>query len=378
MSKPRIVCTVGTRPDAIKMAPVIQELRRFEAVETVIVSTGQHREMLAQALGAFGLAADFDLEIMQHGQTLAQITSRALEGLDRILAEVEPAWVVGQGDTTTTFCASLAAFYRQVPFAHVEAGLRTESVRSPFPEEFNRRASGLIADWHFAPTQVSADNLRREGKPEADILVTGNTGIDAVLEIARRETTEWFPEHAGRVILLTTHRRENLGEPQRAIARAARQVLDQTADAILVVPMHRNPAVRETLVAELGDHPRVRLIEPPDYAPFVKLLQRATLVLTDSGGIQEEAPSFGIPVLVLRQSTERPEGITAGVAKLVGTDEALIVRESLALLGDEVAFNAMAKAQSPYGDGHAAQRIRRAILDRMGMESHGGEDQWVS
>jgi UDP-N-acetylglucosamine 2-epimerase (non-hydrolysing) len=368
MSKPRIVCVVGTRPDTIKTAPVIRELRKYsDQAETLVIATGQHREMLQQALEAFELTADRDLEIMQHGQTLAQVTCRALDGLDRTLEELKPDYVIAQGDTTTTFVASLAAFYRQIPFGHVEAGLRTDTVWNPFPEEFNRRATGLIAKHHFAPTTWAAENLRKEGRE--NIFVTGNTGIDAVLAVAEKMPQTWYPDHQGRVILLTTHRRENWGEPQMRIAKAARHLLENTPDAILVVAMHRNPQVREVLTSILGDVDRVHLIEPPDYAPFVKLMQRATIILTDSGGVQEEAPAFGKPVLVLRDTTERPEGVHAGNAKLVGTDYDAIVSEGRKLLDEPDAFNAMSQAVSPYGDGKAAERVRYLVLRDLGIST---------
>jgi UDP-N-acetylglucosamine 2-epimerase (non-hydrolysing) len=370
MPKPRIVCVVGTRPEAIKMAPVVLELRRFaDQAETVLVSTGQHREMLAQALAAFDLRPDEDLDIMQHGQTLAQVTSRALTGLDSLLDRLAPQMVFAQGDTTTTFVAALNSFYRQIPFAHVEAGLRTTTIDNPFPEEFNRRAAGLVAALHFPPTRWAADNLLREGKPADSIFVTGNTGIDAVLRTADAEGPEWLPDHMGRVIVLTTHRRENWGEPQKRIAEAARALLDRFEDTVLVVAMHKNPQVRETIHGVLGDHPRAQLIEPPDYAQFVKLMKRSKLILSDSGGVQEEAPAFGLPVLVLRDTTERPEGVEAGTAKLVGTDRERIIEEGSRLLSDETAYGQMAQAVSPYGDGMASSRIRFVALQKLGVDS---------
>lgn len=377
VAKPRILCVVGTRPDTIKTAPVVQELRRYDSVETLLVATGQHREMLAQALEAFDLTADRDLAIMQHGQTLAQVTSRALEGLDKAFEDLKPDYVMAQGDTSTTFVASLAAFYRRIPFGHIEAGLRTDTIDNPFPEEFNRRASALVSRHHFPPTQWAAQNLSNEGYKDEAIFVTGNTGIDAVLQIAERESATWFPEHPGRLILLTTHRRENWGDPQRQIARAALRLIDRYEDALLIVPMHRNPVVREVLEGTLGSHPRVRLIEPPDYGPFVKLMQRSTIILTDSGGVQEEAPAFGKPVLVLRDTTERPEGVEAGAAKLVGTSEELIYTEAVNLMDNVGAYDAMAHAISPYGDGRAAKRIRWAVLNALGIESP-QESMWVS
>jgi UDP-N-acetylglucosamine 2-epimerase len=367
MDRPVALCVVGTRPDAIKTAPVVLALQSRSEIETVLVSTGQHREMLAQALDAFGLKADVDLDVMQHGQTLASLTARIVQGLDGVLADRRPSIVLAQGDTTTTFVAGLASFYRQVPFGHIEAGLRTDTVWNPFPEEFNRRAVSLVAALHFAPTRWAAENLLREGAKQEEVFVTGNTGIDAVMRVAERHQKEWFPGHQGRVVLLTTHRRENWGEPQERIAKAALQVLDRFEDLLLVVPMHKNPTVRETLIGTLGGHARVKLIEPPEYADFVKLMQRATLILTDSGGVQEEAPTFGVPVLVLRETTERPEGVEAGTARLVGTDLNKIVDETCTLLGDQGKLAEMAKALSPYGDGKASERIASVVLARLGV-----------
>jgi UDP-N-acetylglucosamine 2-epimerase len=368
MHKPCIVSVVGTRPDAIKSAPVIQELRKYpDLVKSLVVATGQHREMLRQALEAFDLMPDVDLNIMEHGQTLSMITTRSLERLDEVFEREKPDYVLAQGDTTTTFVASLASFYRSISFGHIEAGLRTDTVNDPFPEEFNRRATSLIAKHHFAPTKHAAENLVREGHDRRSIFITGNTGIDAVLSVAQKISDDWFPEHKGRVVVLTTHRRENWGEPQRRIARAARQLLDTFDDTLLVVPMHRNPQVRDVLVEILGSHARVRLIEPPDYGPFVKLMQRSTLILSDSGGVQEEAPAFGKPVLVLRETTERPEGVAAGTAKLVGTEEQAILAESVKLLSNNSAYKAMAHAISPYGDGLASQRIVCVLLQHFGL-----------
>lgn len=365
-----MILVVGTRPEAIKVAPVVLELRRYpDLVTTLLVSTGQHREMLASALGAFGLKPDRDLAIMQHGQTLAQVTARALEGLDQAIAEHSPQAILAQGDTTTTFAAALAAFYSQIPFGHVEAGLRTDTIHNPFPEEFNRRAAGLVAEWHFAPTAWAADNLIREGKPADSVTVTGNTGIDAVRFMEAQSSADWYVDWPGRVVLLTTHRRENWGEPQRRIARAARRIVKAFPDVRLVVAQHANPSVRATLGEVLSGHDRIDLIEPPDYEAFVKLMKRASLILSDSGGVQEEAPAFGIPVLVLRETTERPEGVTAGTAKLVGTDEEHIVAEGTELLANEAAYHAMANAVSPYGDGRASARIRYLLLKSLGIDS---------
>lgn len=361
-----VVC--GTRPDAIKLAPVVLRLREHSALQTVVIGTGQHREMLDQVLAAFSISLDEDYEVMQERPDLARLTSAILERLDATLEQLKPAVVVAQGDTTTTFAASLAAFYRRVPFAHVEAGLRTPTIDRPFPEEFNRRATSLVTALHFAPTEWAADNLRREGVPEDRILVTGNTSIDALRIILQR--TDKPPQRGGRALLVTTHRRENWGEPQRRIARAIKRLLERFPDTYAIVPMHKNPIVRESLTAELsgeameGLHERIELIEPPDYPGFAALMKNAHLILTDSGGVQEEAPSLGKPVLVLREETERPEGVEAGAAVLVGTDEERIVMEASRLLEDEAAYRAVAQVRNPYGDGHAAERIVAALIER--------------
>jgi UDP-N-acetylglucosamine 2-epimerase len=370
MPKPVVDIVVGTRPEAVKVAPVVHALRKYsDQVECRLISTGQHREILHGTLATFGLVADRDLAIMTPGQTLAQVTTRALEGLDAVLAEEQPAMVLAQGDTTTTFVAGLASFYRQIPFGHIEAGLRTDHIDNPFPEEFNRRAVGLFSALDFAPTSLSRDNLLREGKDPKRVFVTGNTGIDAVLFAAKSGAHPWFPDRSGRLVLLTTHRRENWGEPQRAIARAVRRLADAFPDITVVAALHPNPTVREAIEPILGDHPQVRLIEPPDYAPFVKLMESADLILTDSGGVQEEAPAFGVPVLVLRETTERPEGVTAGTARLVGTDENHVFESAEELLRNEAAYEKMAQAVSPYGDGAAAERIRYLVLRELGQSS---------
>ena len=377
MAKLKALFVIGTRPDTIKSAPVIKEFLEFpDLVETKVASTGQHREMLDQALASFDIKVDFDLEVMRHGQTLAQVTSRSLEGLDKILESEKPDIVFAQGDTTATFVSGLASFYRQLPFAHIEAGLRTDSVFNPFPEEFNRRAVSLFATLHFPPTEWSAQNLIDEGVDPRSVFVTGNTGIDAVRHIAHTRSHDWYPEHSGRVVLLTTHRRENWGRPQEEIADAALNIVDRFEDVLLVVPMHRNPSVRETLTKSLGSHTRVRLIDPPDYADFVTLMRRSDLILTDSGGVQEEAPTFGVPVLVLRETTERPEGVSAGTAMLVGTSAERILAQASKLLSDPTSYSAMAKAVSPYGDGRAAQRIRYVTLSHFGVQSP-AEDMWT-
>ena len=353
------------------MAPVVLELQRSsQDFEVRVVVTGQHREQLDQVLRVFELTPDHDLAIMTHGQTLAQITTRALEGLDTDL-QAHPADIcLAQGDTTTTFVAGLAAFYHKVSFGHVEAGLRTHNLYDPFPEEMNRRLASELATWHFAPTEPARQNLLAEGIPSESIHVTGNTSIDALRSVASRQFTFEDPILNGivaggqRLILVTAHRRENWGEPMEDIARAIAQLAAEFADCEIVVAMHRNPVVRDTLCPLLAAVPRVHLIEPPDYVPFVKLMQRSTLILTDSGGVQEEAPSLGVPILVLRQTTERPEGVTAGNAKLIGTETSAIVREASLLLTDPQRHAQMAQGVNPYGDGSAARRIVDVLRPR--------------
>lgn len=365
----KVLAVCGTRPDAVKMVPVVNELKRHcDEVELILAVTGQHREMLAQVLDAFDLHPDFDLGIMTARQTLVQITTRALEGLADIIDKTRPGLVLAQGDTTTTFVASLAAFYARIPFGHVEAGLRTDNKYDPFPEEMNRRLTSVMTDLHFAPTELAKRNLLAEGVREDNVFVTGNTVIDALLSIASREHT--FEDkrvqdaaRSGRMILVTAHRRENWGEPMRQICRAIKEIAARE-DVTIVFPVHKNPIVRDTVFPELDGVERVILIEPPDYVPFVHLMKESYLILTDSGGVQEEAPSLGKPVLVLRKTTERPEGVEAGNAKLVGTDAKGIIAETRKLLSDRSAYDAMAKAQSPYGDGHAAERIWQIIRSR--------------
>jgi len=370
MARFNLVCVVGTRPEGIKMAPVVKELREYpEAVEVVLVSSGQHREMLAQALKPFGLVPDIDLDLMQHGQSLSQLTTRILDGLEKVVSDQKPDYVLGQGDTTTCFVASLVSFYHGIPFAHVEAGLRTASILSPFPEEFNRRAVSLTAALNFAPTIWAKENLEKEGIDSKSIFVTGNTGIDAVLFSSRMAHRDSCPADGHRILLLTTHRRENWGKSQEQIARAVHRLVQKHEDIEVIVPMHRNPQVREVLYAGLGNLDRVKLIEPPDYEDFVQLLKNSYLVLTDSGGVQEEAPAFGVPVLVLRDQTERPEGVTSGVAKLVGTDEDTVFNAADELLSSAEQRSKMARASSPYGDGRASKRIRQILLRSLGIES---------
>ena len=358
----KVMPIVGTRPEAVKMAPLINLLKSRPAeFEVHVCATAQHREMLDQVMQAFDVSYDTDLNIMQQGQTLTQVTTRALQGLEGVLKEVQPDIVLAQGDTTTVLAASLAAAYAQIAFGHVEAGLRTDNKFDPFPEELNRRLTTQITDLHFAPTDQSKANLLREGVPESAIYLTGNTVIDALLQVTNGGQKA-RDDNGKRMILVTTHRRENLGEPLRNIVGALSDILEKFEDAHVVYPMHKNPAVREVVRAELGDNPRVELIEPLDYLPFVRAMERAHLILTDSGGVQEEAPALGIPVLVLRRTTERPEGVTAGTANLIGTQREDIVAAASQLLSDENAYAAMSHAANPYGDGKAGERIAQAML----------------
>lgn len=371
MSIPTVMIVFGTRPEAVKMAPVIRELQKFpDRVRVLTVVTAQHREMLDQVMAVFGITPDVDLNIMAPGQTLAQITTRAVSGLDEVLAREKPDMVLVQGDTTTVLAAALAAFYHKVAVGHVEAGLRTHDMYDPFPEEMMRRLTGQIATLHFAPTTQSRDNLLASGVPEDRIFVTGNTVIDALLSVAANT-----PEQTAsgrRTILLTAHRRENLGEPMRHIFQAMADLLDRFPDVELVYPMHKNPKVREIAREVLGGRDRVTLTEPPDYAPFVAMMKAATLIVTDSGGVQEEAPSLGKPVLVVRRTTERPEGVDAGTVKLVGVDRGTIRDEAARLLSDPDAYNTMARAENPYGDGHAAERIRDVLFRYFGQRAEPG------
>jgi len=350
------------------MAPVIKELARFpNQVSLSLVSTGQHREMLQQVMDTFQLVPDVDLDIMQHGQSLAGIMTRALTGLEKIISEQKPDLVIAQGDTSTTFAAALAAFYNKTAFGHVEAGLRTDNRFDPFPEEVNRRLTAPITDLHFAPTQLAKDNLLDEGIDPKTIWITGNTGIDAV-RLAAARVLEAQPS-GRRLVLVTAHRRENWGEPLVQICLAIRRLLEQFNDIDVTIPMHRNPDVRAIWERELGSEPHVALTDPPEYADFVTLMKTAHLILTDSGGVQEEAPGLGKPVLVMRKTTERPEGVDAGVARLVGADADAICREASRLLSSPEAYAEMARASNPYGDGLASARIRTAIFSRFGIAS---------
>jgi UDP-N-acetylglucosamine 2-epimerase (non-hydrolysing) len=365
VGKPIKVMTIfGTRPEAIKMAPLVLELKKYpEQFETVVTVTAQHRQMLDQVLAIFSVQPDYDLNIMKDRQTLIDVTTRGLEGLDKVMKEAKPDVVLVHGDTTTTFIASLAAFYNQIAVGHVEAGLRTWNKYSPFPEEMNRQLTGVMADLHFSPTEKSAQNLLDENKKEESIFITGNTAIDALKTTVKDEYEHEVLQKVGddRLVLLTAHRRENLGEPMRNMFRAIKRLVDEHDDIQVVYPVHLNPAVREVADEVLGNDPRIHLIEPLDVIDFHNFASRAHLILTDSGGVQEEAPSLGVPVLVLRDTTERPEGIEAGTLKLAGIEEENIYNLAKELLTDQEAYDKMAKAANPYGDGLASYRITQAI-----------------
>lgn len=356
----KIMPIFGTRPEAIKMAPVLRELSRYpHQFQLCIVVTAQHREMLDQVLRVFEIQPHYDLDIMERDQSLAQITTRSLKGLDPLIAQEKPDMVLVQGDTVTVFAAALTAFYHKVPIGHIEAGLRTEDKYNPFPEEMMRRLTTHLADLHFAPTETARQNLLREGISSEKIYVTGNTVIDALLEVAARLPD---PEPSPYTeILVTAHRRENWGEPLRNICWALRDLVERFPQVRVTYALHRNPLIREIAEGILGGLERVRLIEPPDYIPFVQLMRASTLIITDSGGIQEEAPALGKPVLVVRRTTERPEGIGAGTVQLVGVKRENIVAAASRLLTDAEAYRQMAQARNPYGDGKAAQRIREAL-----------------
>ncbi|AWX58669.1 UDP-N-acetylglucosamine 2-epimerase (non-hydrolyzing) [Brevibacillus brevis] len=372
MKTVKVMTVFGTRPEAIKMAPLVHELNKYsEQIESVVCVTAQHRQMLDQVLDIFDIQPDIDLNIMKDRQTLVGVTTRALESLDETMKEVKPDIVLVHGDTTTTFVASLAAFYNQVAIGHVEAGLRTWDKYSPFPEEMNRQLTGVMADLHFSPTNGSADNLRREAKPEKSIYVTGNTAIDALKTTVREDYTHPVLDRVAgqKLVLMTAHRRENLGEPMRRIFRAVRRLVDEHPEIAVVYPVHLNPAVQEVAQEILGNHDRISLIEPLDALDFHNFARRAHLILTDSGGVQEEAPSLGVPVLVLRDTTERPEGIEAGTLKLVGTDEEQVYAMAKELLTNQAAYDAMAHAVNPYGDGEASRRIVEAILYHFGLRA---------
>lgn len=372
MGKLKVMTIFGVRPEAIKMAPLIQELqRRAEHIESKICVTAQHRQMLDQVLDIFSITPDYDLNIMREKQTLTETTVRALEGLAGVFVNERPDLVLVHGDTLTTFVASLAAYYHQIPVGHVEAGLRTWDKYSPFPEELNRQLTGVIADLHFAPTAWSANNLKLEHKPQDRIFITGNTVVDALKTTYVQDFDHPILRQAGngRMLFVTAHRRENLGEPMYRMFRAIRRLVDDHPDVFVIYPVHLNPAVQEAAREILAGHERIYLIDPVDVIEAHNFIARAYMVLTDSGGIQEEAPAFGKPVLVLRDTTERPEGLEAGTLKLVGTDESAIYTEGRRLLTDETAYEAMSRAANPFGDGKAAQRITDAILYHFGILS---------
>ena len=355
----KVMLVFGTRPEAIKMCPLVNELKSRKEIETVVCVTGQHRQMLDQVLEAFDVVPDYDLSIMKDRQTLFDVTTNILNRIKEVLEEVHPDVVLVHGDTSTTFVTALACFYLQIPVGHVEAGLRTYNIYSPYPEEFNRQAVSIISAYNFAPTELSKQNLLKEGKNPNTIYVTGNTAIDALKTTVRADYThpelEWAK--GSRLIMITAHRRENLGEPMKHMFRAIRRVCDEHPDVKAIYPIHMNPVVRETAREILGDDERIHIIEPMDVLDFHNFLSRSFLILTDSGGIQEEAPSLGKPVLVMRDTTERPEGIKAGTLKLVGTDEQVIYENFKLLLENEDAYKAMSTASNPYGDGFACKRI---------------------
>ena len=374
MKKLRVMTVFGTRPEAIKMCPLVLELRKYpDCIEPVVAVTAQHREMLDQVLRLFAIEPDYDLNIMTAGQTLYDITVKALLGLKEVIAKAQPDLVLVHGDTTTTFAGSLSAYYAQIKLGHVEAGLRTGNKFSPYPEEMNRKLTGSLADFHFAPTAVSRDNLLKENVPEDSIFVTGNTVIDALHTTVQEDFMFTDPvinqalASGKRLILMTTHRRENLGEPMRQVYRALKTVLQNHPEAAAIFPVHKNPKVREVVQAELAGTDRVYLTEPMDYEPFANLMNHADIVLTDSGGIQEEAPALGKPVLVLRDTTERPEAVTAGTVRLTGTGYEAVKDEASRLLEDPAYYRSMAEAVNPYGDGHACARITGFILNRFGF-----------
>lgn len=361
----RIMVIFGTRPEAIKMCPLIKELKKHSQLETIVCLTGQHREMLQQVMQVFGIDADKNLDIMRQGQTLSDITRRVMSGIDEMIDKYHPALILVHGDTSTSFAAALSAFYHHIPIGHVEAGLRTHNMASPFPEEFNRQAVDLITKFFFAPTETAKGNLLKEGKPADDIYVTGNTAIDALRTTVSRhyrsEDLDWASD--SRLILLTAHRRENLGEPMKHIFAAVNRITREYQDVKVIFPVHKNPAVREIAHRYFDANSKVRLIEPLDVTDFHNYMAKCFLVMSDSGGVQEEAPALGKPVLVLRDTTERPEGIEAGTLKLVGTEEEGIFEGVSRLLDDPTEYEKMSMAVNPYGDGHASERIVEVLIN---------------
>lgn len=368
MKKIKVMTIFGTRPEAIKMAPLVKELESREEIESIVCVTAQHRQMLDQVLETFEITPNYDLNIMKQGQTLVDITTRALQSLSDVIANVQPDIVLVHGDTTTTLSGSLAAFYNKTLVGHVEAGLRTYDKYSPYPEEVNRQVTGVIADMHFAPTEISKENLLREGKSEKNIYVTGNTAIDALKTTVKSDYNNDIFAKIGsdRMIMLTAHRRENLGEPMKNMFRAIKRITEEFDDVQVVYPIHLNPLVRQAADEVLGDNKKVHLIEPLEVFDFHNFLNKSYIIMTDSGGIQEEAPSLGKPVLVLRDTTERPEGVKAGTLKLAGTDEEVIYNLTKELLTSKTAYEAMSKASNPYGDGNASKYIVDAIIAKLG------------
>lgn len=363
----KVMLIFGTRPEAIKMCPLVNELKKREELQTVVCVTGQHRQMLDMVLEAFSVTPDYDLSIMKDKQTLFDVTTNILNRIKEVLEKERPDVVLVHGDTSTTFVTALACFYLQIPVGHVEAGLRTYNIYSPYPEEFNRQAVSIISKFNFAPTELSKQNLLKEGKKPESIYVTGNTAIDALKTTVRKNYThpelEWAKD--SRLIMITAHRRENLGEPMRHMFKAIRRVMDEHPDVKAIYPIHMNPIVREIANEYLGNDDRIHIIAPLDVLDFHNFLSRSYLILTDSGGIQEEAPSLGKPVLVMRDTTERPEGIAAGTLKLVGTEEETIYKEFSRLLSDKDEYEAMSKASNPYGDGHACERIADVLVNEL-------------
>lgn len=361
----KVMLVFGTRPEAIKMCPLVKELKKRTEIQTLVCVTGQHRQMLDQVLQAFEVVPEYDLSIMKDKQTLFDVTTNILERIRTVLETEKPDIVLVHGDTTTTFATALACFYMQIPVGHVEAGLRTYNIFSPYPEEFNRQAVGIVAQYNFAPTELSKQNLLKEGKAASSIYVTGNTAIDALQTTVREDyehpELEWAKD--SRLVLLTAHRRENLGEPMHHMFRAIKRIVDETPDVKVIYPIHMNPIVRQAAADIFGDDNRFHIIEPLDVLDFHNFMARSYLILTDSGGIQEEAPSLGKPVLVMRDTTERPEGIAAGTLKLVGTNEITIYDEFKRLLTNENAYREMSQASNPYGDGHACRRIADVLCN---------------
>ncbi|WP_105447833.1 non-hydrolyzing UDP-N-acetylglucosamine 2-epimerase [Escherichia coli] len=362
-----VMVVFGTRPEAIKMCPLVNELKTRKSINTVVCVTGQHRQMLDQVLSVFKVIPDYDLSIMKENQTLFDVTITVLDRMRIVLTQVKPDIVLVHGDTTTTFATALACFYLQIPVGHVEAGLRTYNIHSPFPEEFNRQAVGVISKIHFAPTEASKNNLIKEGKKHQSIAVTGNTAIDALKTTVSINYTHAHLEWASdsRLIMITAHRRENIGEPMRNMFRAIKKIIDENQNIKAIYPIHMNPSVRQAALEIFGKTDRIRIIEPLDVSDFHNFLSRSYIILTDSGGIQEEAPSLGIPVLVMRDTTERPEGIEAGTLKLVGTNEDLIYKSLKQLLEDSAEYNRMCIASNPYGDGFAAKKIADVLEGNM-------------